>query len=96
VSEPLASYYNRRSRWTRLAQLFGYGGGRDALTVHRALADPAAARRVTSTRLHDLLFESLPPLTNPRVLDAGCGLGGTMAGRAGGQLHRAHVERRAV
>jgi SAM-dependent methyltransferase len=78
VSEQLASYYNRLSRWTRLADLFGYGGGLNALTVHRALADPAANGRPTSTRLHDLLLESLPPLTNPRVLDAGCGLGGTM------------------
>ena len=83
VSEPLASYYNRLSRWTRVAHLFGYGGGRDALTVHRALADPAADGRATSTRLHDLLLESLPPLTNPRVLDAGCGLGGTMIDLAG-------------
>jgi SAM-dependent methyltransferase len=87
MSEPLASYYNRLSRWTRLADRFGYGGGLHALTVHRALADPAANGRPTSTRLHDLLLESLPPLINPRVLDAGCGLGGTMvdlAGRAGG------------
>jgi SAM-dependent methyltransferase len=78
VSEHLASYYNRLSRWTRVAHLFGYGGGREALTVHRALADPAADGRATSTRLHDLLLESLPPLLNSRVLDAGCGLGGTM------------------
>jgi tocopherol O-methyltransferase len=78
VSESLASYYNRLSRWTRVAHLVGYGGGHDALTVHRALADPAADGRTTSTRLHDLLIELLPPLTDRRVLDAGCGLGGTM------------------
>ena len=99
MSEPLASYYNRLSRWTRVAHLFGYGGGRDALTVHRALADPAAAGRVTATRLHDLLLESVPHLTNPRVLDAGCGLGGTMIDMAGAgrrHLHRNHVERHAA
>jgi tocopherol O-methyltransferase len=78
LSEPLASYYNRLSRWTRVAQWFGYGGGHHALTVHRALADPAADGRATSTRLHDLLLESLPPRSSSRVLDAGCGMGGTM------------------
>jgi cyclopropane fatty-acyl-phospholipid synthase-like methyltransferase len=43
--------------------------------------------RATSRRIHDLLVESLPPLINRRVLDAGWGLGGTMvdlAGRARG------------
>jgi SAM-dependent methyltransferase len=87
VSDQLASYYNRLSRWTRVAHLLGYGGGHAALTVHRALADPAADGRTTSTRLHDLLIELLPPLTTARVLDAGCGFGGTMidlAARTGG------------
>jgi SAM-dependent methyltransferase len=83
VSEQLASYYNRLSRWTRFARLFGYGGGRDALTVHRALADPAADGRPTATRLHDLLIDALPSLIDARVLDAGCGMGGTMIDLAG-------------
>ncbi len=83
MSEHLASYYHVLSRWTRVAHLFGYGGGRQMLTVHRALADPAAAGRATATRLHDLLLESLPDLTHSRVLDAGCGLGGTMIDLAG-------------
>ena len=80
-------YYDRLSRWTAVARLFGYGGGRDRLTVHRALADPRAGGRPTVTRLHDVLLETLPPLTHQRVLDAGCGLGGTMlafATRGGG------------
>ena len=45
---------------------------------HRALADPSAQGRPTFTRLHDVLLEHLPSLDAPRVLDAGCGLGGTM------------------
>ncbi len=82
-----ATYYDRLAWWTALAQPFGYGGGRRTLTVHRALADPLAGGRPTATRVHDLLIESLPQLHAPRVLDAGCGLGGTMidlARRIGG------------
>jgi SAM-dependent methyltransferase len=80
VDEPdsVATYYNRLGHWTAVARVVGYGGGRDTLTIHRALADPAAAGRPTTTRLHDVLIEALGPLSNPRVLDAGCGFGGTM------------------
>jgi SAM-dependent methyltransferase len=74
----IATYYARLGRWTRVARAFGYGGGHSTLTVHRALADPQAQGRATFTRLHDVLREQLPPLATPRVLDAGCGLGGTM------------------
>ena len=48
------------------------------MTVHRALADPAAGGRATFTRLHDVLLDRIPARPQPRVLDAGCGLGGTM------------------
>jgi len=74
----LATYYDRLGRWNRVARAIGYGGGSTALTVHRALADPAHGGHTSFTRLHDLLVEALPPLVAPRVLDAGCGLGGTM------------------
>jgi len=82
-----ATYYDRLSRWTAVARVLGYGGGRGTLTVHRALADPRADGRPTMGRLHDLLVDALPALVQPRVLDAGCGLGGTMidlARRVGG------------
>jgi SAM-dependent methyltransferase len=46
--------------------------------VHRRLADPSAGGRATTTRLHDLLVSELASTVTPRVLDAGCGLGGTM------------------
>lgn len=83
-----ATYYDRLSTWTRVARWFGYGGGYDTGTVHRLLLDPAAGGRPTATRLHDILAETMPAIPAPRVLDAGCGLGGTMrdlATRWGGQ-----------
>lgn len=87
AEDAIGGYYDRLSRWTWLAQRLGYGRRR-ALSVHRALADPRAGGRSTPTRLHDLLLEHLPPLTAPRVLDAGCGFGATMvdlAQRVGGE-----------
>jgi SAM-dependent methyltransferase len=75
---PLGTYYDRLARWTGWAHRFGYGGGRDSLTVHRMLADPRAGGRPTATRLHDLLLDALPSPPTRAVLDAGCGLGGTM------------------
>lgn len=74
----IARYYDRLNGWNALARAFGHGGGRGALTVHRPLADPAARGRATTTRLHDLLIEYFADLRSPHVLDAGCGLGGTM------------------
>ncbi len=74
----VAIYYERLGRWNRLASAIGYGGGSRTMTVHRALADPRAGGRVTFTRLHDVLLEQTGTMAAPRVLDAGCGLGGTM------------------
>ena len=74
----VASYYDRLGRWNRVARALGFGGGHTTLTVHRALADPLAGGRETFTRLHDVLLERIPDRRGTRVLDAGCGLGGTM------------------
>ncbi len=74
----IARYYDRLNRWNGIARLVGYGGGRERLTVHRALADPAASGQPTTSRLHDVLLAHLAVVPTPRVLDAGCGLGGTM------------------
>jgi SAM-dependent methyltransferase len=71
-------YYDRLSRWTAILARVGYGGGRSTLTAHRALADPLAGGRPTFTRLHDIVASALPSPLQGRVLDAGCGLGGTM------------------
>lgn len=78
MTQDTGTYYDWLERWTALSRIIGYGGGRGMLTVHRALADPRAEGRPTATRVHDILIESLPPLRVPRVLDAGCGLGGTL------------------
>jgi SAM-dependent methyltransferase len=72
------AYYDGLSRWTTWLAAFGYGGGRGTLTAHRALADPLAGNRPTFTRVHDLVADALPSPLVGRVLDAGCGLGGTM------------------
>jgi SAM-dependent methyltransferase len=72
------AYYDRLSRWTTWLAALGYGGGRRTLTAHRALADPRSGGRPTFTRLHDVLAAALPSPLRGRVLDAGCGLGGTM------------------
>jgi SAM-dependent methyltransferase len=77
------AYYDRLSGWTTLARFAGYGGGHDKLAVHRALADPRAGGRPTVTRLHDVLLAALPSPPSGRVLDAGCGFGGTMLDLAG-------------
>ncbi len=80
----VARYYNRLTRWNGVARLLGYGGGRHALTVHRALADPNASGLPTTTRLHDIICEHVPLFgRSPRVFDAGCGFGGTMIDLAG-------------
>lgn len=74
----IGSYYDRLGRWNSVARAVGYGGGRSSLTVHRALADPRKGGKATHTRLHDVLRAHLHVRAAPRVLDAGCGLGGTM------------------
>ncbi|MFN7916478.1 MAG: class I SAM-dependent methyltransferase [Vicinamibacterales bacterium] len=78
MTSGVATYYDRLGRWNRWARAIGYGGGSSHLTVHRALADPSAGGQPTVTRLHDLVRARLPDGRDLRVLDAGCGLGGTM------------------
>ncbi len=78
----IGSYYDRLARWTKVAALVGYGGGRAMLSVHRSLADPLADGRATPTRLNDVLValveRRVPRQSALRILDAGCGLGGVM------------------
>jgi SAM-dependent methyltransferase len=84
--QTIAAYYDRLSRWSCLMSALGRAP--DGASVHRALADPRASGRATGTRIHDVIVDHLPPKRAPRVLDAGCGLGGTimaLAPRLGGQ-----------
>lgn len=78
TASPLARYYDGLARWSRWAGLVGHDGGRQALTVHRALADPRAGGRPTTRRVHDIVRAQLPAHRPLVVLDAGCGYGGTL------------------
>lgn len=86
-NDGLAGYYDRLTRYTRLARRFGWGGGDDDAAVRRALigADGVASPRTTEI----LVAEAAGPMTAPRILDAGCGLGGlglALLARFGGTL----------
>lgn len=92
-SAGIAAYYDNLSRFLDFSRLLGRGGGAAQGSIHRTLAaDPGEdqAERLGPERLDLLVIEAavaagLP--TNPRVLDAGCGLGGTIFfwhGRHGG------------
>ena len=100
----IATYYDRLSHYVGWARLIGFGGGADDQSTHRALAAPDGTDAPSPRLLEQLLIERLGELENPRVLDAGCGMGGTIlrfaqtwGGRYDGltlsavQRERAHV-----
>lgn len=86
VQDPagIAAYYDSLSRFLDVSRMFGRGGGVAQGSIHRFLAaDPGEdqAARLGPERLDILVFDAavaagLPAA--PRVLDAGCGLGGTI------------------
>jgi SAM-dependent methyltransferase len=75
ANDPLSLYYDRLSRYGALARLFGRDGGHSRATVHRLLRSPDPAIDPAEV-IHSMIAARLdvPPR---RVLDAGCGLGGT-------------------
>lgn len=83
-SAGIAAYYDNLSRFLDFLQAFGRGGGAAQGSIHRFLAaDPgeSQAENLGPQRLDRLVFDAavaagLP--ARPRVLDAGCGLGGTI------------------
>lgn len=86
-NQALASYYDRLARYTRLARLVGWGGGDADAAVRRALV--GADGRVTPRTTENLVAEAAGALRAPRILDAGCGLGGlglALLARFGGTL----------
>lgn len=80
----LAAYYDNLASFLAIAAFFGRGGGAPQSATHRFLAaldgeagsEAAAPERLDQLVLEAALAAGLPAA--PRVLDAGCGLGGTV------------------
>ena len=70
-------YYNWLSWFQRATSWIGQGGGYRSLTVHRLLAssDPTVAR---ADVVHERILAAAGAIHAPRVVDAGCGFGGTI------------------
>ena len=69
-------YYKWLDRWVRWHRIVRRYSGFDSMTVHRLLTDPVSGEN-SSLVLHRLMLEGLSLPSEPRVLDAGCGYGGT-------------------
>lgn len=105
IESRLSQYYDWLSRYQSFVRRLGHRGGFDPLTVHRLLTPDRPGVRSPDVA-HDRLLSALGPIVAPRVLDAGCGMGGTILflhGRLGGQydgltlsaVQRARAEREA-
>jgi len=86
---PISQYYDWLSRFQQFVQFIGHRGGFDSLTVHRLLesGQPDVA---PADVVHERLLSAAGPLRAPRVVDAGCGMGGTifyLQARLGGEYH---------
>jgi SAM-dependent methyltransferase len=91
----LGRYYDWLSAFQRVTSWIGQGGGYQNLTVHRLLAShkPGVA---PADVVHERILAAVGPLHAPRVIDAGCGLGGTifyLHRRLGGEYHGLTVSR---
>lgn len=69
-------YYRWLDRWVRWNRTVSPWSGFDSFTVHRLLNDPVSGENGPLV-LHRLILEGLDLPPAPRVLDAGCGYGGT-------------------
>jgi SAM-dependent methyltransferase len=101
----LSRYYDWLSAFQRVTSWIGHGGGYQSLTVHRLLASNNPAIGAADV-VHERIIAAVGSIRAPRVLDAGCGLGGTifyLHGRLGGEYdgltvspaQRARAEREA-
>ena len=82
----VSSYYRWLDRWVRWNRIVRRYSGYDSMTVHRLMDDPVTGHNGPFV-LHNLMLEGLKLPENPRVLDAGCGYGGTafdLIGKIGG------------
>lgn len=69
-------YYKRLDSWVRWHRIVRRYSGYDSMTVHRLLTDPVTGENGPLV-LHKLMLDGLTLPPEPRVLDAGCGYGGT-------------------
>ena len=79
----IPAYYDWLSRYVQLANWLAYRDRFASFTMHKQLAVPQSsdgARRRTAGLEHvnSRLLEAAGLAANPRVLDAGCGFGGTI------------------
>jgi SAM-dependent methyltransferase len=85
----LARYYRWLSWFQQATSWVGVGGGYRSFTVHRLLVahDPSIA---DADVVHERMLTAVGRPTSPLVVDAGCGLGGTIfyfQPRLGGEYH---------
>jgi SAM-dependent methyltransferase len=69
-------YYRWLDRWVRWNRAVRPWSGFESLTVHRLLTDSESGENGPFV-LHRLMLQGIPLPPEPRVLDAGCGYGGT-------------------
>jgi hypothetical protein len=94
----LGRYYNWLAWFQRVTSWMGQGGGYRSLTVHRLLASSGPAIGSADV-VHERILEVISPIQAPRVIDAGCGLGGTifyLHRKLGGEYHGLTVSRRSA
>ncbi len=73
----IGRYYDWLSWFQRVTSWTGRGGGYRSHTVHRLLASDSPAVDSADV-VHERILAALGSLTAPRVIDAGCGFGGTV------------------
>ena len=72
----VARYYRWLDRWVRWSRVVRPYSGFDSMTLHRLLDDPETGENGPLV-LHKLMLQGIELPAEPRVLDAGCGYGGT-------------------
>lgn len=72
----VAAYYKWLHRWVRYSKGIRPVSGFDSHAMHRLLTDPVTGESGPFV-VHRLMLEGLELPPEPRVLDAGCGYGGT-------------------
>lgn len=74
---PISQYYDWLSRFHQFVQFIGHRGGFAPLTVHRLL-ESGREDVAPADVIHERILSAIGTLRSPRVVDAGCGMGGTI------------------